>query len=186
MEIQEYDAVPSSHAQQAIDPNSMSPYAAQQAYAQQQVYDPYSGQQQGDSELFGKPNDLRVIQEYNREENMPLLARKHFWSLASKSITLGFWKEQDYNDLWYRHNSIKLNYIMSNPKHKYTFKDRLDLLQMELLVYSDFKRGVGMERYKVNERTLQATSVTQNIQGVSHGGGSRKGGLISGLKNFFG
>jgi hypothetical protein len=57
--------------------------------------------------------------------------------------------------------------------------------QMDLLVYADFKRGVGMERYKINERTLQATSVTQAIQG---GGSSsvKRQGLLGGLKNFFG
>ena len=184
MEVQEYDL---SGPQQAVDPRSMSPAAAQQMYAQQQpVYDYGPQQGGGENELFSKPNDLRVIQEYNREENMPSIAKKHFWSLASKSIKLGFWREQDYQDLWFRHNAIKLNYIMSNPKHKYTFKDRLDLLQMEMLVYADFKRGVGMERYKVNERTLQATSVTQSIQGISHPGGGKKGGIMAGLKNFFG
>lgn len=180
MNVHEYDAELVSGPQRPVDPQTMSPEAAQQMYADQPQY----GQ---DQEVFGKPNDLRVIQEYNREENLPILARKHFWALASKSIKLGFWKDQDYNDIWFRQNSIKLNFIMSNPRHKYTFKDRLDMLQMELLVFSDFKRGVGMERYRLNERTLQATSVTQNIQGSSNmGGGGRKGGVFSSLKGFFG
>jgi len=53
-----------------------------------------------------------------------------------------------------------------------------------MLVYSDFKRGVGMEKYRINERTLQATTVTQSIQG---GGKSQKqGGVMSGLRSIFG
>lgn len=182
MNINEYDAeVVGSEPQQAVHPSMMSPESAQQMYSPEQYY---NGQ---DQEVFGKPNDLRVIQEYNREENLPDLAKKNFWALASKSIKLGFWKDQDYNDIWFRQNAIKLNFIMSNSKHKYTFKDRLDMLQMELLVFSDFKRGVGMEKYRLNERTLQATSVTQSIQGVSNsGGGGRKGGVMSTLKGYFG
>lgn len=184
-----YDASPD----QPVDPRSMSPEMAQQ-YAQQGQYAEYYPaqyqeqypQEQQENDVFSRPNDLRVIQEYNREENMPDLAKKNFWSLASKSIKLGFWKEQDFFDLWLRQNSIKVNYIMSNAKHKYTFKDRLDMLQMEMLVYSDFKRGIGMERYKINERTLQATSVTQNIQGTNTGNSGKRGGIMSGLKNFFG
>ena len=76
---------------------------------------------------------------------------------------------------------------MRNPRHRYTFSDRQMMNQMDMLVYADFKRGVGMERYKINERTLQATSVTQAIQGGgSSGGGARRGGLLAGVKNFFG
>jgi len=180
MNIQEQDAQLYDYPTQAVDPNVMSPEAAQQYYGQQE--DPYD---QPASDEFSRPNDLRVIQEYNREENMPAIAKKNFWALTSKSIKLGFWKEEDFQDLWLRQNSIRLNYIMSEPKHKYTFKNRLDLQQMELLVYADFKRGIGMERYKINERTLQATSVRQSIQGGGNIGG-KKGGIMAGIKNFFG
>lgn len=158
-----------------VDPRSMSPEMMQQGYEPE-----YANQ----NDMFSRPNDLRVIQEYNREENMPASAKKNFWALASKSIKLGFWKDSDFQELWLRQNSIKLNHIMSNPKHKYSFKDRVDILQMELLVYADFKRGIGMERYKINERTLQATSVTQSIQGG--GNAAKQGGIGSAIKRFFG
>ena len=71
------------------------------------------------------------------------------------------------------------------PRHKYTFADRQLTNQMDMLVYADFNRGKGMPRYKINERTLQATSVSQTING---GGSSRskRGGILSGMKNFFG
>jgi len=75
---------------------------------------------------------------------------------------------------------------MENPRHTYSFKDRQIMNQMDFLVYADFKRGVGMERYKINERTLQATSVQQHIQGGGGNSGGKKGGLLSGLKSFFG
>jgi len=180
MEVYEQDAVLDGQPAQAVDPYQMGPEMAQQYYEQ-----PEPQYQQQESDMFSRPNDLRVIQEYNREENMPSKAKKNFWALASKSIKLGFWKEEDFQNLWLRQNSIKLNYVMSQPKHKYTFHDRLDMQQMELMVYADFKRGIGMERYKINERTLQATSVTQSIQGGGTSGG-KKGGAMSAIKNFFG
>lgn len=161
---------------EVVDPRQH--YAEQEQYSDN--YDPSS-----QSEAFSKTNDLKVIQEYNREENMPAKQRRTFWALTSKSIKLGFWKDTDHYDVWLRQNTIKVNYLMSRPKHKYTFEDRLDLQQMELLLFADFKRGVGMERYKINERTLQATSVTQSIQGAGNSGGKR-GGMFAGLKNFFG
>jgi hypothetical protein len=144
------------------------------------------GQEQyEEAEMFQRPNDLRVIQEYNREENMPQLAKKDFWALASKSVKLGFWKEEDYKEIFLHKNLIKVGHIMSNPRHSYNFQDRQLMNQMDFLVYSDFKRGVGMEKYKLNERTLQATSVQQHIQG-SGGPGGKQGGIFSGLKSFFG
>ena len=158
-----------------VDPRTMSPYAAQEYIEQDR---------EEESELFHQPNDLKVIQEYNREENMPSKVRKKFWALSSKSIKLGFWKQEDLYDVFLHKNIIKLGHIMSNPRSTYTFEDRQVMNQMDMLVYADFKRGVGMERYKINERTLQATSVQQHIQG----GGSvgKQGGVLAGLKRFFG
>lgn len=142
-------------------------------------------QQPGYGDMFVRQSDLRVIQEYNREENMPQEARGTFWALASKSIKLGFWSAEDYEQIMMHNNIIKIGHIMAKPKHKYTFYERQLMNQLDLLVYADFKRGIGMEKYKINERTLQATSVTQNIHGGA-GGGGKQGGIMAGLKSFFG
>jgi len=69
--------------QYPMDPRAMSPRATQQMLEGQEQYE--------EGEMFQRPNDLRVIQEYNREENMPVSAKKDFWALASKSVKLGFW-----------------------------------------------------------------------------------------------
>lgn len=161
----------------SYDPRELPTYAANQVIQNNEQYD--------SSDMFSRPNDLRVIQEYNREENMPTKAKNDFWALASKSIKLGFWKEDDAQDIFLHKNIIKLGYIMENPRHTYTFKDRQIMNQMDMLVYADFKRGVGMERYKINERTLQATSVQQYIQGGGTNQG-KQGGFLSGIKSFFG
>jgi len=137
-------------------------------------------------ELFSRGNDLRVIQEYNREENMPDAIRQSFWALASKSIKLGFWDKDDLGEIFLNKNIIKVGHIMANPRHKYTFKDRQLMNQIDMLVYADVKRGIGMEKYRINERTLQATSVTQSIQGGASGMNQKKSGILAGLKNFFG
>lgn len=139
--------------------------------------------QQSAGEYFQKQNDLRVIQEYNRDELLPQKVKNQFWGLLSKSIKLGFWDKEDEVDLFFHKNIIKVGYIMAHPKHKYTFADRQSMNMLDLMVYADFKRGVGMEKYRINERTLQATSVTQNIQG---GGAGKRGGPMAGLKSFFG
>lgn len=161
---------------QPMDPRMMSPHMAQQMAQGEQDYQ--------EAEMFQRPNDLRVIQEYNREENLPAETKNNFWALASKSVKLGFWNEQDINEIFLHKNLIKVGHIMSTPRHRYTFKDRQHMNQMDFLVYADFKRGVGMERYKTNERTLQATSVQQHIQGG--GASGKQGGVLGGLKNFFG
>ena len=157
------------------------PQVMDQGYA-----DAYEQQQDINRALFEQPNDLKVIQEYNTEDNLPEEARKSFWSLVSKSIKLGFWTEQDYDRMFLHKNLIKVGHIMSKPRHKYTFKDRQMANQIDFLAYADFKRGIGMERYKINERTLQATSVTQKINAVGGPSGGKKGGFMSGLKSFFG
>ena len=136
-------------------------------------------------DYFGKStNNLEVIKEYNSEENIPNGVRKSFWGLLSKSLKLGFWNETDEQMIFFHKNIIRVGHIMSMPKHRYTFSDRQQMNQLDFLVYADFKRGVGMEKYRINERTLQATSVTQSISGG--GGGGKKGGIFAGLKNFFG
>lgn len=172
MQMMETDAVLAQPINQPIDPNMYMPQA-------------YQDPNQGQNDLFTRENALQVIQEYNREETLPSDAKNSFWSLASKSIKLGFWKEDDARDIFLHKNIIKVGHLMANPRFKYTFEERQMMNHMDMLVYADFKRGVGMERYKINERTLQATSVTQSIQG-STTGGQRKGGVVSGLKAFFG
>jgi len=166
------------------DAQEYSPEDPSQPSIPQEYYNTDQGMGSGGYGMFSQSNDLRVIQEYNREEGIPGAARKRLWGLASKSIKLGFWSEKDIQQIWLHKNLIKVGYIMSNPKHKYTFEDRNHINQMDFLVYADFKRGVGMEKYKINERTLQATSVTQNIQGS--GSNAKKGGVVSGIKSFFG
>jgi hypothetical protein len=173
MGIQQFDATYDS----AMDSNYVDPGSY------------YGGGQTGyssspASDLFSRHNDLKVIQEYNNEEFMPNGLKTSMWALASKSIKLGFWDKEDLPEIFLYKNIIKIGDVMSKPKHRYSFADRQQVNQMDFLVYADFKRGVGMEKYKINERTLQATSVTQNIQGGSSGG--KRGGFFSGVKSFFG
>jgi len=139
-----------------------------------------------DNELFGRANDLALIQEYNKESNIPKDIQKDFWAVASKSILLGFWEKDDEQDLFFLRNNITIGHIMAKPKHTYTFKERQHMNQLSLLMYSNFKRGVGMEKYRINERTLQATSTTLNLQGSSGGGQAKRGGVVAGLRNIFG
>jgi len=137
------------------------------------------------NEYFQQHNELKVIQEYNTEELLPKNIKNKYWGLLSKSIKLGFWDKGDESNLFFYKNIIRVGNMMAKPKHKYTFEERQEMNMLDLLVYADFKRGVGMERYRINERTLQATSVTQSIQGGGSGRTGRKGGFMAGLKSFF-
>jgi hypothetical protein len=151
-----------------------------EGYAMHDPQDPNAGM----NEYFQSPNNLQVIQEYNKEELLPLNVKLKFWGLLSKSIKLGFWNENDEQNLFFYKNIIKVGHIMSLPKHSYTFEDRQQMNMLDLVVFADFKRGIGMEKYRINERTLQATSVTQSIQGGG-GANSKRSGLLAGLKGFF-
>ena len=168
-------------AQIIEEPNSLpsEPYLREMYPVPQQSYP------QQDNNLFGGPNDLRLIQEYNKEELVPEVLKHNLWGLMTKSLKLGFWNKEDEKEIFIHKNLIRLGFIMSTPKHMYDFKIRHQLNMLDFLAYADFKRGVGMEKYKINERTLQSTSVTQSIQGISNMSG-RKGGMMAGLKSFFG
>ena len=138
-----------------------------------------------DQDMFARSNDLRVIQEYNREENLPEEIRKQFWGLTTKSIKLGFFEKDDEKDLYFLKNMINIGHIMARPKHKYTFHDRQQMNMLSMLLYADFKRAVGIDKWKNNERTLQAASVTQSIQGAGGAPMSRRSGVMGSLGRFF-
>lgn len=137
-------------------------------------------------DLFNTGSDqLEVIKEYNDEKKVPNKIQKTFWALASKSILLGFWEKEDQEDLYFFNNNILVGDIMSKPKHKYTFADRQAMNQMKLLAYANFKRSVGMEKWRINERTLQASAITQNINQNGAGAGQRSKGFLSTVKSAF-
>jgi len=143
---------------------------------------PIEQAQQGE-EYFRSRDNLEVIKEYNSEILLPNESKKDLWGLATKSISLGFWSENDQENMTLFVNRVKLSWLMGKAKHSYSFEDRHRFTQMELFAWSNFKRGVGMEKYKINERTLQATSVTQNIQASANTSGQK--GVMAFLKNAF-
>ena len=161
----------------AQDHQSMDPYGV--PFQQGGYVDPHAEQ----NEMFQRNSELKVIQEYNREELVPVDVRRDYWGLLSKSVKLGFWNEADEANIFFHKNIIKMGQIMSLPKHKYTFEARQKMNMVDFLVFADFKRGVGMEKYRLNERTLQATSISQSIQGGV--GNAKRGGFLAGIKNMF-
>jgi hypothetical protein len=139
--------------------------------------------QRQDNDVFQRANDLRVIQEYNSENLIPEGIKTDFWAIASKSTLLSFWEKADEAVIYNYFNTIKTGHIMTLPKYKYTFKERQQINQVGYLLYSNFKRGVGMEKYKINERTLQAVSISQNIN--SSASNAKQGGILSMFKSIF-
>jgi hypothetical protein len=136
------------------------------------------------SELFTSPSNLEVIKEYNNEESIPNDIKLNYWAMSGKGIKLGFWEKEDEVNLFIHRNMIYTSKIMSKPKFKYTFKDLADQAQLSLMFFTDFKRGMGMEKYKINERTLQSASIQQSIQGSPGQSPARKGFLGS-IKSWF-
>lgn len=176
----EYSAGLDPSQQQPGDPNMMPVPMGQMG-----GYMP--GNPEHGSDLFARHNDLRVIQEYNTDEGIPKMISQNFWGLTSKSLKLGFWEDKDEMDIFLHKNVIRMGYIMSRAKHRYTFEDRHMMNQLDFMTYCDFKRGVGVERHRINERILQASSISQNIQGFSGGGASQgRGGVMGFVKSFLG
>jgi hypothetical protein len=144
--------------------------------------DSYSGvgyNEEREPDAFRPNNELKVIQEYNEEKHLPIMARKDNWAMVSKSMLLAFWENKDYEDVFRHQNIIKLNNIMSKPKQKYTFKERAMNKQVEFFAYQNFKRGVGTDRFRHNERTLQSMMINQSISGTGSSP-RRKGGSFMG------
>lgn len=145
----------------------------------------YTGDE-GEDDAFRPSNELKILQEYNDEKYLPKRARRDFWSLTSKSVKLGFWKDSDYEIIWRHQNIIKLNHLMGKSRKKYSWKERKLMKQIAFLNFADFKRGVGMETFKHNERTMQSIAIQQRISGNS-GGPSKKnnGGFMGSLTSMF-
>lgn len=151
-------------------------------------YNEYEGMNYEDdqeAEAFQPNNELKVIQEYNREEHMPKAAKREYWSMISKSMLLGFWENKDREEIFLNNQIIKMANIMSKPKQKYTFKERNMQKQLEYYNFQLLKRGIGMERHKYNERTLQSMSIQQQIRGGATNGRRATGGFMGSIKNMF-
>lgn len=141
--------------------------------------------QPDNQQFFARQNDLAVIKEYNSEDNLPRGIKKDFWGLITKSIKLGFWTKEDELDLFFHKNLINTSYMMQKTKKELTFEDMHKMNMVGLLMYADFKRGVGMEKVKINERTLQATSITQHVN-ANASPVRKSAGVLGTIKNFFG
>jgi len=134
----------------------------------------------------GQPNDLRMIQEYNREDLVPKHIQKKKWGWFNKSIKLAFWEEGDEIPLFCHLNNMKLAEIMAKPSHKFTWEDYFENTQSKFLAYCDFRRGSGTDKHRMNERILQSTMIHQSIQGnVGAGTQQKRGGILSWLANGF-
>lgn len=101
--------------------------------------------------ITNEPQELQ--QEYSR----------WFFSFISKSLLLSFVTKEDMQFLYNKFMSARANFLMSVPDYKKTTLTRQILSNLESYFYTQLIRAKGVKGQITNERTMEATSITQSI-----------------------
>lgn len=139
-------------------------------------------------DLF-KPQDMVKLIKFYTEENLPKSLdntkfKDKFWSVLGKSPILTFLdaEDEDFYDSTLR--IAKLQFLMMYPAYKYSFDDQMELNQIRMYFKSAIKRAIGFDKNKINERTMEATSINQIVRSNTEGfSGMGKPGFLGKLKN---
>lgn len=141
--------------------------------------DLYSGQDM--SKLVKTYLDENIPEEFKKGD-----LNKQFWSIMGNSIKLAFLNGEDQEDMEALFNISKYAYIMSKPTYEYTWNDDHALKQMRLHFIISAKRAIGSPNHRLNERTMLATQINQQIRSNTETmRSSSSGGFLSSLKRFF-
>jgi hypothetical protein len=115
-------------------------------------------QQSDYSLLGGKSEQVAIIQEY-LSDDLPDEFRKsefvkRFWAFFSRSIKLSFFDSKFHPEILnLEFRNAKLKFLMSRPADEYSWKDSIDLDNLELSFISNYSRSIGTNENKINERT---------------------------------
>ena len=134
--------------------------------------------------LFSNQNTVELIKYYTKEEIPDDLKKlepfKTFWAILGKNPVLTFLNSEDEEifDILFRIS--KLQHLISKPAYTYTFEKSQAMNQLRIYFKAAIKRSIGFDKNKVNERTMEATSVNQIVRSNTEGFNSpQKQGLFS-------
>lgn len=109
---------------------------------------------------------------------------KDIWLPNQKSLKLSFLTETDAAILSLQMKEAELLLMCNKRRSQFGIKDVLAVNQLDQLFRINTKRSVGSDSENMNERKLQATSISYSTGTFKDGG--RSGGIKSGIASLFG
>lgn len=152
---------------------------------------------QGNYEDLNQAQDLFQMQDMAKlvrtylEEDIPEDIKKtrvynEMWAVLGRTIKLSFLDESDVQDFEFLYDECKINYVMSKPSYEFTFEDMQLLDQLRIYFLAALKRAKGVSQHRMNERTLLATQISQQIRSNTESfNQSSGGGILNKLKSWF-
>src|ERR1041385_3073130 len=136
-------------------------------------FDPRNEQLYGDpAEWKGSTNmyegqDMSKLVKTYLEEQIPEEFQKSslfvdFWAVLGNQLKLTFLKQEDLDFLEMMFEQVKITYIISRPRRKFTFKESLMLDNLKIHFITACKKAIGNGNH--NERTILATQISQIIR----------------------
>lgn len=138
-------------------------------------------QNDGVQDLFSPNQNAQLVKSY-LEEIIPKEIRegetfKHFWAVLGNTVKLSFLSREDVDEFENLFDQATWTFIMSRPSYEYTFDDMMLIRQLRIYFLAAIKRAVGGKNGTMNERSMLATSIQQQIRSYSEGGQKKKGFL---------
>lgn len=117
-----------------------------------------------ENSLFNQSGSIPKILKWYAEEDFDDEFKKkevykNFWATFNKNLKLSFIQEKDRFDFECDFMQSSLTYLMTIPNYKYKFNDMIDLENVRMHWRATMTRSIGTNTGRVNERTMQATTI---------------------------
>ena len=147
-------------------------YMQEQAPEQRQYYEDQQSLKAAE-DLYSTTDMVKLAKLYLNEDGAPEQLKqspfyKRFWGIFSTSPKLTFLRRDNkYDDIQEFQSDFKVSrhkYIMSIAPYAWTWNDSLNMDQAEIYFKSTLRRSAGSPNHIINERTMLATTISQNIR----------------------
>lgn len=110
-------------------------------------------------------------------DGTPPAIKKHFWALTDKENALTNFDISDIKNSVLDSEDIMMNHIMTRGEFEYTFKERLELVQLKWA----FNRKIMRSKNGFERNAIVKHITERRIEGFDGGGGAapKKRGIIS-------
>jgi len=142
--------------------------------------------------LYGNTDMVKLIETYT-EDDLPKPVKESpifnkFWAFFSRSPKWTFLSREDRVDYDYFLHNAKLNFLLMTPSYEYGFKEDMILDNLDFHNFINMTRAMGTPHHIINERTMEATTISQNISNsnaVMSQGGMKKPGIFGRIAGMF-
>lgn len=120
--------------------------------------------------MWDEKQFLEVLKHYSEDEIVPKDIRSREWAVFGKALINTFLEKEDLLLIDIYAQILRIDEMWSKPSNRMTFKEVGNLDKMEIYMFLTAKRAIGINKNKINERTMQNTQILQNIsmQGMAN------------------